>query len=137
MCLQSSLGFLDHDLITHISYWHKKTSDSRLWAGGLYLFFVNFSSLLNVSVRNNRALFPYFKHLEPNRELLRLDAHSYRLKYGIPHSQPLAARATVAKRRQIAAEVRPWEKAPAYMKAQKQKAAAAKKSGRKKQPRSR
>jgi hypothetical protein len=72
MRLQSSLCFLDHDLITHISYWHKKTSDLRLWDGGLYLFFVNFSSLSNVSVRNNRTLSPYFKHLEPNRELLSL-----------------------------------------------------------------
>ena len=61
-----------------------------------------------------------------------LDARSYRAKYGIPHSQPLAARATVAKRRQIAAEVRPWEKAPAYVKAQEAKAVIAKKSGRKK-----
>jgi len=61
-----------------------------------------------------------------------LDGRSYRNKYGIPRTQPLAAKATTALRRQIAAEVRPWEKAPAYVKAQKQKAAAAKKAGRKK-----
>jgi hypothetical protein len=39
----------------------------------------------------------------------------YRAKYGIPQSQPLAARATAAKQRQIAAEVKPWESAPTYM----------------------
>jgi predicted transcriptional regulator len=66
-----------------------------------------------------------------------LNARTYRLKYGIPHSQSLAARETAAKRRQIAAEVRPWEKAPAYVKAQEQKAAAAKKAGRKKGTRKR
>jgi predicted transcriptional regulator len=66
-----------------------------------------------------------------------LDARSYRAKYGIPQSQPLAARATVAKRRQIAAEVRPWEKSPTYMKAQEKKAAPAKKAGRKKATRRR
>jgi len=57
---------------------------------------------------------------------------SYRAEYGIPQSQPLAARATAAKRCQIAAEVRPWEQSPTYMKGQEVKAAAAKKSGRKK-----
>ena len=61
-----------------------------------------------------------------------LDGRSYRNKYGIPRTQPLAAKATTALRRQIAAEVRPWETAPTYVKAQEQKAAAAKKSGRKK-----
>jgi predicted transcriptional regulator len=60
-----------------------------------------------------------------------LDARTYRLKYGIPATQPLAARATAALRRQIAAEVKPWEKTPTYMKAQEKRAATAKKSGRK------
>jgi predicted transcriptional regulator len=60
-----------------------------------------------------------------------LDARSYRAKYGIPRTQPLSARATAAKRRQIAAEVKPWEKAPTYVKAQEERTAAAKKSGRK------
>jgi predicted transcriptional regulator len=60
-----------------------------------------------------------------------LDARSYRGKFGIPQSQPLAARETAAKRRQITAEVRPWEKSPTYRKGQEAKAAA-KKSGRKK-----
>jgi predicted transcriptional regulator len=61
-----------------------------------------------------------------------LDARSYRRKYGIPSTQPLTARETAAKQRQIAAEVRPWEKSPMYMKAQEERAAAAKTSGRKK-----
>jgi predicted transcriptional regulator len=66
-----------------------------------------------------------------------LDARSYRAKYGIPRTQPLSARATAARRRQIASTVRPWEKAPTYVKAQQEKAAAAKKSGRKRETRRR
>ena len=61
-----------------------------------------------------------------------LDAHSYRAKHGIPSTQSLAARETAAKRRRITAEVRPWEKSPTYRKGQEAKAAATKKSGRKK-----
>ena len=61
-----------------------------------------------------------------------LDTRSYRDKYGIPHSQSLAARDTAAKRRQIVAAVKPWEKSPTYMKGQEAKAATAKKAGRKK-----
>src|ERR671914_321220 len=45
-----------------------------------------------------------------------LDARSYRTKYGIPQSQPLAARETTARRRQVVQETRPWEKAPTYRK---------------------
>jgi predicted transcriptional regulator len=60
-----------------------------------------------------------------------LNARTYRIKYGIPRTQPLSARATAARRRQIAAEVKPWEKAPPYMKAQEKRTAAAKKSRRK------
>jgi predicted transcriptional regulator len=45
-----------------------------------------------------------------------LDARSYRTKYEIPQSQPLAARDTSARRRQVVQETRPWEKAPAYRK---------------------
>ena len=66
-----------------------------------------------------------------------LDARSYRTKYGIPQSHPLAARETIAKRRQIASEVKPWEKSPTYMKAQEERAATAKKAGRKKGTRKR
>ena len=49
-----------------------------------------------------------------------LDARSYRTKYGIPRSQPLAARETTARRRQIVQEARPWEKAPTFRKGQAQ-----------------
>jgi predicted transcriptional regulator len=66
-----------------------------------------------------------------------LDARSYRAKYGIPRTQPLSARATAARRRQLAAEVKPWEKSPRYVQAQEKKAAPAKKSGRKKATRKR
>ncbi len=45
-----------------------------------------------------------------------LDARSYRTKYDIPRSQPLAARETTARRRQVVQETRPWEKAPTYRK---------------------
>ena len=61
-----------------------------------------------------------------------LDARSYRRTFGIPQSQPLAARATAARRRQIAAASKPGEKSPMYLKAQQAKAAAAKKASRKK-----
>jgi predicted transcriptional regulator len=61
-----------------------------------------------------------------------LNARSYRRKFGIPETQPLSARATAAKRRQIAAEVKPWEQSPAYKKAQEERTATAKKAGRKK-----
>jgi predicted transcriptional regulator len=61
-----------------------------------------------------------------------LDGRLYRQKFGIPGIQPLAARATTARRRQIMLETKPWERAPAYIKGQAKKAAAAKKSGRKK-----
>jgi predicted transcriptional regulator len=61
-----------------------------------------------------------------------LDSRSYRDKYGIPRTQSLAARETTALRRQIVMEIKPWEKAPAYVQAQEAKATAPKKSGRKK-----
>jgi predicted transcriptional regulator len=61
-----------------------------------------------------------------------LDARSYRDKYGIPSTQPLAAKESAALRRRIAAEVKPWEKSPTYKKGQEAKAVTAKKSGRKK-----
>ncbi len=61
-----------------------------------------------------------------------LDGRSYRVKYGIPRTQSLAARAVTAMRRKITQQVRPWEKAPRYKKAQEKKAAVAKKGTRKK-----
>jgi predicted transcriptional regulator len=50
-----------------------------------------------------------------------LDARSYRTKYDIPRSQPLAARETTVRRQQIVRETRPWEKAPTFRKRQEQK----------------
>jgi predicted transcriptional regulator len=47
-----------------------------------------------------------------------LDARSYRAKYAIPRTQPLAARATTARRREVVQETRPWEKSPRYRKGQ-------------------
>jgi predicted transcriptional regulator len=47
-----------------------------------------------------------------------LDGRSYRVKYGIPQEQALAARDTTARRRQIVKEIRPWEKSPAFRKGQ-------------------
>ena len=40
-----------------------------------------------------------------------LDGRSYREKYGIPRTQPLSARATTARRRELAQSIKPWEKA--------------------------
>ena len=60
-----------------------------------------------------------------------LDGRLYRQKYGIPRTQPLAARATTAKRREIVQQSRPWETAPSYVKGQERKAVA-KKGTRKK-----
>jgi predicted transcriptional regulator len=61
-----------------------------------------------------------------------LDGRLYRQKYGIPRTQPLAARATTAKRREIVQQSRPWEKTPTYVKAQEAKAKMARKGTRKK-----
>jgi predicted transcriptional regulator len=47
-----------------------------------------------------------------------LDGRSYRMKYAIPNTQPLAARATTERRRQVAQKIRPWEKRPTYRKGQ-------------------
>jgi predicted transcriptional regulator len=66
-----------------------------------------------------------------------LDGRTYRAKYGIPRTQPLAARATTARRKEVIQRTRPWEKTPTYAKAQEGKAAAAKKPGRKKTARNR
>jgi predicted transcriptional regulator len=41
-----------------------------------------------------------------------LDSGSYRTRYGIPRTQPFSARTTTERRRQVAQEIRPWEKAP-------------------------
>jgi len=38
-----------------------------------------------------------------------LDPHSYRIKYGIPSTQPLSSRDATARRRELAQQIRPWE----------------------------
>jgi predicted transcriptional regulator len=48
----------------------------------------------------------------------RLDPRLYRLKYAIPTTQPLVARATTERRRQVVRATRPWEKAPTFIKGQ-------------------
>lgn len=50
-----------------------------------------------------------------------LNARSYRLRFGIPRTQPLSAKDTTAMRKKIVQESRPWEKAPTYIKAQDRK----------------
>ncbi len=67
------------------------------------------------------------RHLQDHE----LDGRSYRVKFGIPRTQPLAARAVTATRRKITQQVRPWEKTPRFLKAQEEQAAVAKKAGRK------
>ena len=52
------------------------------------------------------------RHLEPHG----LDGRSYRAKYAIPRTQPLAARSTTDRRRQVAQEIRPWEQTSTYRK---------------------
>jgi len=47
-----------------------------------------------------------------------LDSRSYRMKYAIPRTQPLAARTTTERRRQVVQEIRPWEKSSMYRKGQ-------------------
>jgi hypothetical protein len=52
-----------------------------------------------------------------------LDARSYRVRFGIPRTQPLSAKDTTAMRKKIVQQSRPWEKAPTYIKAQSRKMA--------------
>src|SRR5215475_12077317 len=47
-----------------------------------------------------------------------LDGRSYRVKYGIPRVQSLAAKEITAKRKEMVQRSRPWEKAPTFLKAQ-------------------
>ena len=54
-----------------------------------------------------------------------LNARSYRAKYNIPQTLPLAARATTARRRKAVQETRPWEKTPRYLATQAGTAAVA------------
>lgn len=50
-----------------------------------------------------------------------LDPRTYRQQFGIPSTQPLSAKATTAMRRQVVQQIRPWEKAPTYVKSIEQK----------------
>ncbi len=45
-----------------------------------------------------------------------LDPRTYRQQFGIPATQPLSAKATTEIRRQVVQQIRPWEKAPTYVK---------------------
>src|SRR5438128_2503948 len=58
-----------------------------------------------------------------------LDGRSYRVKYGIPRTQALAAKETTSRRKEIVQRSRPWEKTPTFVKAQQkaQKAVAPRK----------
>src|SRR5689334_16591520 len=58
-----------------------------------------------------------------------LDGRSYRIKYGIPRTQPLAAKEITSRRKVIVQRSRPWEKAPTFLKAREkaQKAVAQRK----------
>src|SRR5437763_16864420 len=60
-----------------------------------------------------------------------LDGRSYRIKYGIPRTQALAAKETTSKRKEIVQRTRLWEKAPTFLKAQeKAHKAVAQKTGK-------
>jgi predicted transcriptional regulator len=60
-----------------------------------------------------------------------LDGRSYRIKYGIPRTQPLAAKATTSRRKEMVQRSKPWEKAPTFVKAQeKAQRIVAQKTGR-------
>jgi predicted transcriptional regulator len=50
-----------------------------------------------------------------------LDGRSYRVKYGIPRTQSLAAKESTSRRKEIIQRSRPWEKAPTFRKAQEEK----------------
>jgi predicted transcriptional regulator len=47
-----------------------------------------------------------------------LDGRSYRVKYDMPRTQPLAAKEITSHRQEIVQRSRPWEKAPTFVKAQ-------------------
>ena len=50
-----------------------------------------------------------------------LDAKAYRIKHGIPRTQPLSAKATTLRRKEIVQRSKPWEKAPTFVKAHEEK----------------
>jgi predicted transcriptional regulator len=60
-----------------------------------------------------------------------LDGKAYRIKYGIPRTQSLAAKEVTSRRKAMVQRSRPWEKAPTFVKAQeKTQKAVAQKTGR-------
>ena len=50
-----------------------------------------------------------------------LEGQGYRIKYGIPRTQSLAAKEVTSRRKEMAQRSRPWEKAPTFVKAQEEK----------------
>ena len=50
-----------------------------------------------------------------------LNGRSYRQKYDMPRTQSLTAKAITARRKALVQHIRPWEKAPTFLKAQEAK----------------
>jgi hypothetical protein len=71
-----------------------------------------------VSIPNLIYITPVAQPCDDQSRHYRLDTHSYRAKYGIPRTQPLAAKTTTARRREVAQETRPWEKTSTFLKGQ-------------------
>jgi predicted transcriptional regulator len=61
-----------------------------------------------------------FKQLSAHLKTHGLDARSYRMRFGIPRRQPLAARSVTNRRQQTVQKSRPWEKTQAYLKKHEQ-----------------
>jgi predicted transcriptional regulator len=61
-----------------------------------------------------------------------LDGRSYRDKYGIPRAQSLSARDTLARRREIVQQSKPWEQAPTSQQTHKTVAKQKARGGKKK-----
>lgn len=59
-----------------------------------------------------------------------LNSRSYREKYGIPRTQSLSAKATTARRREIAQTIKPWELKSRALKENEEKAKTTKKTAR-------
>lgn len=51
-----------------------------------------------------------------------LNPRTYRQQFGIPRTQALSAKETTAARRRVVQQIRPWEKAPTYVKVQEEAA---------------
>jgi predicted transcriptional regulator len=60
-----------------------------------------------------------------------MDSRSYREKFGIPKTQPLSAKQTTARRREIAQAIKPWELTPRALQAKEEMAKPAKKTAKK------